>query len=122
MSFRNLCTVFRLSDNLFVQTRSFVSFLAECHTFDDVFKVHLTGNFADDYGVERVPFTNYVTLLDCSTVLEVQFRTVRDVRICKNHICMRINDTHFSKTTYNNVASFSLNCTQFVDFEDTVVA
>ena len=45
----------------------------------NAFKFDLTGNFRYDNGIERVPFNNYVPLANLVSVIEEQFRTVRDI-------------------------------------------
>ena len=91
--------------------------------------MYLTTCFADDNGVEGVPFANHVALGYGVTVGEVQFRTVGYVGVGEHHLGIGVDDTHFSESADNNldVASASvdfvgLDGTELVDFECTFVA
>ena len=105
-----------------MQARCLVGFLAVSNTFNHVDELCLTGNLADNNGVERVPFADYIAFLDCCSVAEVKFRTIRDVGVCQHHARIGVDDTHFCQTAYNYVAVLCLNRAELFNLKHTVVA
>ncbi len=129
IGFGNFATILGFDYNLFAETCLFVGVNTVCYVFDEVEVLYLTTCFADDNGVEGVPFANHVALGYGVTVGEVQFRTVGYVGVGEHHLGIGVDDTHFSESADNNldVASASvdfvgLDGTELVDFECTFVA
>jgi len=129
LCFRHLCTVFGFNDDLLTQTRLLVGVHTVGHIFNQVFIMELTGNLADDNGVEGVPFADHVTLLHSVAILEVQFRTVGDIGGSEHHVGVGIHDAHFGKTADYNLHILSVDAllvglhgTELLEFEFTVVA
>ncbi len=128
IGFGDFATVLRLDYDFFAETGLLVRVDAVGDVFSKVDVLDLTAGFADDYGIEGVPFADYIAFLDCGSVVEVEFRTVGDVCVCEHHLCIGVDNAHFGKTSDNNVYLAS-GCVFFigfyraelVDFENTVV-
>ncbi len=96
-------TVLRLSYDLILETCIAVGLNLEGITLDDFLITHVTSLFADDDGVEWVPLSNDIALLDYSTALKEELRTVTDGSSSKGQTCVDILDTHFGHTAYYNL-------------------
>ena len=68
IGFGNFATLLGFDDDFFAETGLFVGIDAVGDVFLEVDIFDLTADFADDNGVEGVPFADYVALLDGSTV------------------------------------------------------
>ena len=125
MGSRSFCLIFRFDNNLFFQAGRFVTFYIVSNIFDQTFEFDLTGNFRYDNGVERVPFDDNITLLDCISILEEQFGTIRNVVSQQYDLRCRIDNTKFSQTADNNLelltVFFAIHSTKFFDFQNTVI-
>ena len=73
-------------------------------------------------------FADHIAFLDGCAVVEVEFRTVRDVGGGIDHLGVGIDDTHFGHSSDNDfdVAALGIHfvglyLTELLDFEDTVV-
>ena len=127
-SLGNLGAVTRFDNNFLAQTRLLVGINSVGDILHKVFIVELAADLAHDNGVEGVPFANNVAVLNGIAILEIELRTVRDICRGKHHLCLWIDDTHFCQTADNNLYRFavdslffSLDCAEFVKFENTFV-
>ena len=79
VSFGCFGAVFRLDDDLILETRLFVNFNTIGDVFNEILIFDATGDFVDDDRVEGVPFADYVTFDNVVVSVVVEFRTVWDV-------------------------------------------
>ena len=124
----NACTVFRLDDDFLADVRLLVGLDAVGDILDQVLILDLSSDFADDNGVEGVPFADDITLLDFGAVAEVELRTVRNLGGGQHQAGLRVDDAHFSQTTDDDLDGTSVHIhfigghgAEFLDFKDTVV-
>ena len=129
VGFGSFGLVAALDDDLLAQAARFVGVDAIGHVLDKVLIVDVTGDFADDNGVEGIPFTDDVAFADFVAGAEIEFGTVWDVGRGKHHFRCRIDNAHFSHTADDDfdVAAFGIDFVgahgaELVDFEHTVVA
>ena len=104
----NTGTVFRLDNDFLTQPGLLIRFYFIGYPLNYILEFHFTRNFRYDNGIERVPLADNITFLQfCATVKE-QFRTIRDICRRQYNLSIRINNTHFSQTAYDN--HYLLSC------------
>ena len=79
MDCRYLVLVLRLNDHNLVQTCTLIDIYLICDVLDYRLEFNLTGNLGYDNGVEWVPSSNYLALLDNIVLACIELRTVRYV-------------------------------------------
>ena len=77
---RNLCTILRISNDLFGHTGCIIGLSTEGDITLYIVELNLTSVFADDNGVEWVPLSNTIALLNLGSILEIERRTIRYVK------------------------------------------
>ena len=122
LGFGDASAVFRLDNDFLAVARCLVVFVAVGDTLDEVIELERTVHLAHDNGVERVPLTDHVALLNHVATLEMELGTVVDATAGKHHLGLGVHDLHFGHATYHHVhAVFVLNGAQFIDDNLTVV-
>ena len=123
---RNLGTVLGLNDDDFLKTCGLIGLDLICYVCNDVSQLDLTGNLSDDEGVERIPCSNQVTLLNCSAALDKELRTVRQVVVGECDACVLVNELDLTQTAYYylnlvSVITGSINGTNLLELNAAVV-
>ncbi len=119
----HLRTVLRLDDDFLAEVGALVALRAERHALFHILEADLTTLFRNDNGVEGVPFANHVANLHGVAVLEIEFRTVRDVSSGQDDPGFGLDNTHLSHTAYNDANTILvLDRTELVDLKFAVVA
>ena len=108
MCCRNFRLVFRFDNNLLFQAGCLIAFHLIGYILNQAFKFNLTGNFGNNYSVERIPFYDYITFVDCVPVIKEQFRTIRDIMRKKYDLRIRIDDSQLSQSAYNYLELLSV--------------
>ena len=125
MGSRSFRLILGFDNDLFLQTGCFVTFNIVSYVFNQTFKFDFTGNLRYDNGIERVPFDDNITFLDCISILEEQFGTIRNIMSQQDNLRRRIHNTKFSQTAYNNLtflaSFFTVYGTKLFDFQNTVI-
>jgi hypothetical protein len=111
---RNGVVVARLDDDTLGHTRGLVGLGFIGQAFDDIAETQCTGVLADDHGIEGVPLTNNVSLLDNIVGLEEQRATVWHVQCGQHDVCIEIDELNLGQTAHNHL-TFNLGLAALVD-------
>ena len=114
MAHGNLRSVLGLHDDEFAQTCGVIGFDTVCNTFDNILKLDTAGGLGDDYGIERIPASNHVALLNLFTVALVKRGAVRYILSEEDNACVDVDETNLSQTTYYHLGG----CTSLIEDVD----
>ena len=122
----SFCLVARFDNDFLFQSGLFVRFYFVGNTFQEIFKLDLTGCFRDNYCVEGVPFAYQVAFLHFVVIVEVQLGAVGYVVRQQDNPGIGINNPHFHQTAHYHLVGFAFSVLGFyeaklVEFQDTVV-
>ena len=118
----HMLTVARLDDDAVFSHGVTFGVVAECHILDKVDIVDLTCFLGYDDVVEGVPFADFVAGLDIVAVVHEELRTVSYLSAHELETGIVVDDTHFGKTSDNNLNTvLAFDCAELLDFETSVV-
>ena len=113
IGFGHLGTVAGFDYHLVFETGLLVNVDTEVDILRKVAVNEASAHFADDNRVERVPFADYIAHIHRVSVVEIEFRTVRNLSVREHHLGVGIHDAHFCETSDYDL-HFASVCTFFI--------